>query len=172
MNYKSIIESLLFSWAEPVNIDDLSKMLKLNKKDTELILKELEEEYKRRDRGIRLVKTNNSFQLSSKPENYEYIKDFFKNKNEKSLSKPALETLSIIAYKQPVTKLEIEELRGVNCDGTIRSLTEIGLIEVSGTLDRIGHPKLYSTTDDFLKKFGIENLDELPNLENIGKEDI
>ena len=88
----------------------------------------------------------------------------------KNLSKPALETLSIIAYKQPVTKLEVEELRGVNCDSTIKGLLDFELIEVSGKLDRIGHPNLYSTTEKFLQKFGMENFEELPDLKELEEE--
>jgi len=166
---KSIIESILFVWGDPISLDDISKALELNKKYTSEILHEMMENYKDEKSGLRLREVDGKFQLGTKPENHVYLKRIIKEKNEKNLSKPALETLSIIAYKQPVTKIEIEELRGVNCDSTIKALTDFNLIEISGKLDRIGHPNLYSTTDKFLQKFGIKNLDELPDLEDLEK---
>ncbi|MGI5949662.1 SMC-Scp complex subunit ScpB [Peptoniphilus sp.] len=164
---KSIIESILFIWGEPISLEDLAKTLELKPYYLKSILYEMIEMYKDETSGLRLTVINDKYQLSTKPENYDYIKKITKEKNEKNLSKPALETLSIIAYKQPVTKVEIEELRGVNCDSTIKGLLDFDLIKVSGKLDRIGHPKLYSTTDKFLNKFGIKSLDELPNLDEI-----
>lgn len=162
---KSIIESLLFLWGDSVSFKDIKKSLDLEDEVLKEILEEMKREYEEDSRGIRLVETKGSYQFSTKPENYEFIKEFVEEKNKKNISRPSLETLSIIAYKQPVTKIEIEDLRGVNCDSTIKALMDLNLIEISGTLDRIGHPKLYRTTDYFLKKFGIKDLCELPNLE-------
>lgn len=164
---KSIIESILFIWGEPISLDDLARTLELKPAYLKSILYEMIEMYKDETSGLRLTVINDRFQLSTKPENYEYVKKITKEQNEKNLSKAALETLSIIAYKQPVTKVEIEDLRGVNCDSTIKGLVDFELIEVSGKLDRIGHPNLYSTTDKFLNKFGIKSLDELPNLDEM-----
>lgn len=164
---KSIIESILFIWGEPISLDDLAKTLELKPSYLKSILYEMIEMYKNETSGLRLTVINDKFQLTTKPENYDYVKKITKEQNEKNLSKAALETLSIIAYKQPVTKIEIEDLRGVNCDSTIKGLVDFELIEVSGKLDRIGHPNLYSTTDKFLNKFGIKSLDELPNLDEI-----
>lgn len=167
---KSIIESILFVWGDPISFEDISKALSLNKKYTREILYDMMENYKRDESGLRLREVDGKFQLGTKPENHEFLKKLIKEKNEKNLSKPALETLSIIAYKQPVTKIEVEELRGVNCDSTIKGLMDFDLIEISGKLDRIGHPNLYSTTDKFLQKFGIKNLEELPALEELEEE--
>lgn len=163
---KSVIESLLFLWGDSISIKDIEKCLNVKKDELKIILEEMKLEYENESRGLRLLEINDSYQISTKPENYEYIKYFVKEANEKNLTKPSLETLSIIAYKQPVTKMEIEEIRGVNCDSTIKGLLDSSLIEVAGTLDKIGHPNLYVTTDFFLKKFGIKNLDELPRLKD------
>ncbi len=130
----------------------------------------MKENYKDETSGLRLREVDGKFQLGTKQENEPYLKNLIQEKNEKNLSKPALETLSIIAYKQPVTKLEVEELRGVNCDSTIKGLLDFDLIEISGKLDRIGHPNLYSTTEKFLQKFGMENLEELPDLKELEEE--
>ncbi|MDO5715047.1 MAG: SMC-Scp complex subunit ScpB [Tissierellia bacterium] len=168
---KSIIESILYVWSDAILLKDLCQIFDVSKTDMKVIMDEMIGDYENEERGIRLVEIDGSYQFSTKPENYDYITDFVKERKEKSLTKPSLETLSIIAYKQPVTKLEIEELRGVKCDSTLKGLMELGLIEISGTLDRIGHPNLYSTTEEFLRKFGIKNLKELPQLEELVRED-
>lgn len=167
---KSIIESLLFLWGDPISIKDIEKCLKIDKKDLKMVLDQMKSEYEIESSGLRLIEVNESYQLSTKPENFDFIKDFVRESAEKNLTKPSLETLSIIAYKQPVTKMEIEDIRGVNCDSTIKGLLDSSLIEISGTLDRIGHPNLYVTTDFFLKKFGIKNLEELPSLEDLRRD--
>ena len=169
---KSIIESILFIWGEPISLEDLSKTLELKPFYLKSIHFEMMEVYKQETSGLRLTYINNKFQLSTKPENYHFVKKITKEKNEKNLSKPALETLSIIAYKQPVTKVEIEDLRGVNCDSTIKGLLDFELIKISGKLERIGHPNLYSTTDKFLEKFGIKSLEELPNLDELDNDEV
>ena len=148
---KSIIESILFIWGDPISLEDLASTLEFRKDYTREILMEMKENYKNETSGLRLREVDGKFQLGTKQENEPYLKNLIKEKNEKNLSKPALETLSIIAYKQPVTKVEVEELRGVNCD-------------------RIGHPNLYSTTDKFLQKFGMKNLEDLPDLKELEEE--
>ena len=167
---KSIIESILFIWGDPISLEDLASSLELRKDYAREILMEMKENYKNETSGLRLREVDGKFQLGTKQENEPYLKNLIKEKNEKNLSKPALETLSIIAYKQPVTKVEVEELRGVNCDSTIKGLLDFNLIEISGKLDRIGHPNLYSTTDKFLQKFGMKNLGELPDLKELEEE--
>lgn len=168
---KSVIESILFAWSDAVHIKDFVELLQVSREELKIVLEEMVKEYQSSSRGIRLMEIDGSYQLSTKPENYEYIQGFVKDKNEKNLSKPALETLSIIAYKQPVTKIEIEELRGVKCDSALKGLMDLGLITISGTLDRIGHPNLYCTTEEFLRKFGISSLKELPKLEELLREE-
>lgn len=164
-NLKGIIEGILFSWSEPLEIKEISETLEVSEAEVREALSRMEEEYKSSDRGLRLVRVENTVQLSTKPEHYPEIHRFFAEKKKKNLSNAGLEALSIIAYKQPVTRLEIEEIRGVNCDGIIRTLTESGYIEEVGRLDRPGKPKLYGTTPVFLKKFGLRSLKELPPME-------
>ena len=167
---KSIIESILFIWGDPISLEDIANTLELKKDYTREILLEMKENYKCDTSGLRLREIDGKFQIGTKQENEPYLKNLIKEKNEKNLSKPALETLSIIAYKQPVTKIEVEELRGVNCDSTIKGLLDFNLIEVSGKLDRIGHPHLDSTTDKFLQKVGMKSLEELPDLTGLEAE--
>ncbi|WP_115737012.1 SMC-Scp complex subunit ScpB [Peptoniphilus sp. oral taxon 386] len=161
----SIIEGILFAWAEPVSVIELSKVIGQSQNKIRGLLQIIKEKYEKADSGLRLVILNDSYQISTKPENYDYISEFVSGKNKKNLSNAALETLSIIAYKQPVTKLEVEEIRGVKCDSTIKALSELGLIEISGQLEKIGRPNIYITTDEFLKKFGLSSLEELPEIE-------
>lgn len=166
MNLNSIIESVLFAWAEPVSVSDFEKVLKVPSSKIREVLEELKEKYEDESSGLRIVKINDSYQLSTKITNYDYISQFVSTKNKKNLSTASLETLSIIAYRQPITKVEVEKIRGVKCDGTMKSLTDLGLIEITGQLDRIGKPNIYETTDEFLKRFGISSLSELPNIED------
>lgn len=161
----SIIEGILFAWSEPVSPEDLSFAMDLPIEEIKDTLDFMVEGYKDEDRGLRLIRVQGSYQLNTKPENYDYISKFVSNKNKKSLSNASLETLAIIAYKQPVTKVEVESIRGVKCDSTIRGLVDMGLIRVAGQLDKIGKPNIYETTDEFLKKVGIPDINQLPKIE-------
>ncbi|MDO5040770.1 MAG: SMC-Scp complex subunit ScpB [Peptoniphilus sp.] len=161
----SIIEGILFAWSEPVSIAELSKVLNTSQREVEDTMKAMTEKYERNDSGLRLMRLGDNYQLNTKPENYDYISKFVSDKNKRNLSNASLETLAIIAYKQPVTKVEIEEIRGVKCDSTVRGLLDMGLIKIDGQLDKIGRPNIYSTTEDFLRKFGISSLKELPQIE-------
>lgn len=163
---KSIIEGILFAWADPVNIADLSKVLEVSPSKIRELILAMQDDYEQEERGLRILQVNESFQLSTKPENYDYISEFVSTKNKKNLSNASLETLSIIAYKQPVTKIEVEEIRGVKCDSSIRALIELGLIEITGQLNKIGRPNIYETTEEFLKKFGLKSIDDLPEIED------
>ncbi|NMR95966.1 SMC-Scp complex subunit ScpB, partial [Vibrio parahaemolyticus] len=111
------------------------------------------------------IKINNSYQLATRPEHYDFIKSILISRNQRSLSNAALETLSIIAYKQPITKMEIDEIRGVKSDKSIETLLQKKLIKEAGRLERPGRPILYVTTDEFLKFFGIETIEDLPDIE-------
>lgn len=163
---KSIIEGILFAWADPVNIADLSKVLEVSPSKIRELILAMQDDYEQEERGLRILQVNENFQLSTKPENYDYISEFVSTKNKKNLSNASLETLSIIAYKQPVTKIEVEEIRGVKCDSSIRALIELGLIEITGQLNKIGRPNIYETTEEFLKKFGLKSIDDLPEIED------
>lgn len=164
---KSIIEALLFTWGDPLEIKDLSSILNVKEEELEQILKEMMDEFDFNRRGIRIVRINNSYQLCTRVEHYDWIKKLSNPKTSRNLSNAALETLSIIAYKQPIIKSDIEQIRGVRCDRALETLLERGLIDELGRLEKIGRPILYGTTDVFLRSFGLENIDELPELEDI-----
>ena len=132
------------------------------------ILKEMMEDFNNNEaRGLIIQRFGNSYQLTTKKENYEYIQCLLQNTVNKSLSTAAMEILSIIAYKQPVTKVEIELIRGVKCSQVVKGLLDKGLIREAGRLDKPGRPTIYATTDEFLRHFGLSSIDELPSLGNI-----
>ena len=161
---KSIIEAILFSAGRVVEAKELMAILELSNEDIDTILQNMKTEFEEQKRGIEIIKVDNGYQLCSKEEYYDYIYPIFDNRAKPNLSSAALETLSIIAYNQKITRAEIEQIRGVNSDGTIYKLLEYGLIEEAGRLDAPGRPTIYSTTKEFLKMFGISNLEELPEL--------
>lgn len=161
---KAIIEAILFSAGRVVETKELMAILELTSEDIDTILQNMKSEFNQQGRGIEIIKVNNGYQLCSKKEYYDYIYPIFDNRAKPNLSTAALETLSIIAYNPKITRAEIEQIRGVNSDGTIYKLLEYNLIEEVGKLDAPGRPTIYATTQEFLKMFGISNLDELPEL--------
>ena len=161
---KSIIESILFAAGRAVKITEFMSVLELGKDEIMPIMENLINEYKAKERGIEIIKINDGFQMCTKKENYEYLYQIFDKRSKPNLSNAALETLSIIAYNPKITRAEIENIRGVNSDGTIYKLMEYGLIESAGKLDVPGKPTMYKTTDNFLKTFGFTSLEELPDL--------
>ncbi|SES70181.1 condensin subunit ScpB [Natronincola peptidivorans] len=161
---KSILESILFVWSEPIAIKELSKALSLDIQEVETILRDMIDEFNYNKRGIQIIKMNDYYQLSTRPEHYSYINKLLAPKMSKGLTQAALETLAIIAYKQPITKIEIEELRGVKCDKALSTLQEKNLIEEQGRLDKIGRPIIYGTTIIFLKTFGLKSIEDLPDI--------
>lgn len=166
---KSIIESLLFVWGEPLSIQDISKITHIQNKEIVKLLDEMIEHYENSpDKGILIKEYNHKYQFTTKKENFNYVQSLFQTNERKTLSNAALETISIIAYKQPVSKVEIESIRGVKCSYIIRSLIDKGLIEEVGKLDKPGKPSIYGTTDEFLRHFGLKSINELPdaNFEN------
>lgn len=163
---KSIIEALLFTWGDPLELKDIASIIEKKENEVEKIIDEMINEFDYNRRGIRIMKVNNSYQLSTRPEHFEWIKKLSSPKFTKSLSNAALETLSIIAYRQPIIKSDIEAIRGVKCDKAIETLLERGLIIELGRLERVGRPILYGTTDLFLKTFGLESIEHLPPLED------
>jgi len=166
-NIKSIIEGLLFAFGEPLEIKEISKVLNLSVDEVNQCLEEMKLEFDEQNRGLRIIKINNSYQLATRPEHYDFIKSILISRNQRSLSNAALETLSIIAYKQPITKMEIDEIRGVKSDKSIETLLQKKLIKEAGRLERPGRPILYVTTDEFLKFFGIETIEDLPDIEKL-----
>lgn len=163
---KSIIEALLFTWGDPLSITDIANILEKDKRELSIIMQEMIDDFDYNMRGVRIIKINNSYQLGTRSEHYDWVKKLANQKPEKALSNAALETLSIIAYRQPVIKSDIEAIRGVRCDKVIETLLEKLLIEEVGRMDRVGRPILYGTTELFLKAFGLECLKDLPILKD------
>ena len=161
---KAIIEAILFSAGRTVETKELMAILELSNEDIDVILQSMKAEFEEQGRGIEIIKVNNGYQLCSKKEYYDYIYPIFDNRAKPNLSTAALETLSIIAYNPKITRAEIEQIRGVNSDGTMYKLLEYNLIEEAGKLEAPGKPTIYKTTPEFLKMFGISSLDELPEL--------
>ncbi|WP_373898402.1 SMC-Scp complex subunit ScpB [Haloimpatiens sp. FM7315] len=166
----SIIESLLFASGEPLKIKHISNILGSNVNLIGDVLEDMNKLYEDEARGIKLIKIEDSYQLVTKPDNSQYLQKLLNVNSKHSLSQAALETLSIIAYKQPVTRIEIEEIRGVKCDKAVTNLIEKDLIKECGRKDVPGRPILYATSDEFLKHFGLESLDKLPNLDKFTAE--
>ena len=161
---KMILEGVLFSMGESVEIGRLADVIEMDKKATRKILEEMSEDYKSDERGIMLTWFENAVQLCTKPEIYDSLIKIAKNPPRFQLTDTVLETLSIIAYKQPVTRIEIEKVRGVSCDHAINKLLEYDLIQELGRLDAPGKPLLFGTTEQFLRSFGVHSLDELPEI--------
>lgn len=169
---KSIIEAIMFAYSEPINITDLKNAIneELSSKEIEIMLNSLIVEYKENNRGIQIIKLQDKYQMCTNKEYSEFIKNMLEPKRKKTLSQATLETLTIIAYKQPITKVEIEEIRGVKSDKVIQTLLENELIYEAGRLEKIGKPIIYKTTNEFLKLLHIEKLEDLPPIENYENE--
>ena len=161
---KAVLEAVLFTMGEAVDTERLSTVLEIDKKATRELLLEMKEDYERENRGITLIELDDSFQMCTKPEMYEYLIKIAKTPRKYVLTDTLLETLSIIAYKQPITRAEIERVRGVSCDHAVNRLMEFGLITEIGRMDAPGKPLLFGTTEEFLRCFGVKSLEELPEL--------
>ena len=161
---QSIIEAMLFAAGREVTVKEITNVLELGAEDIDKIILNMKAEYEARNSGIEIIKVNDSYQLCTRKEFYEYIYPLFDNRSKPNISNAALETLSIIAYNPNVTRAEIEAIRDVNADGTVYKLLEFDLIEEAGKLDAPGRPTMYKVTSKFLKMFGIASLDELPEL--------
>ncbi len=169
MNIKPILESLLFVNEKPLDIKELAQILGLDKKEIEKNLEEIAREYQQRRAGICIVKVAGGYQMCAHPDNEEWIRKMYHERNRYRLSHASLETLAIVAYKQPITRPEIESIRGVNIDGVIRHLLELGLIKEGGRKEVPGRPFLYVTTRKFLEYFGLNSLEDLPKLEDFSE---
>ena len=169
--YFSIIESLLFVSGEPMKLKDIANVIECSINYTEDLLREIMFNYEEDIRGIKLININNEYQLVTKPQNSDYIRKILKTNIRQSLSQASLETLAIIAYKQPITRIDIDEIRGVKSDSAVSSLAERGLIEETGRLKVPGRPLLFCTTYEFLKQFNIKSLVELPSLALFANDD-
>lgn len=158
----AIIEAVLFAMGDSVELSKLSHVLEMPEDDIWEIIVKMNDKYKKQDRGIYIVELEDSVQLCTKPELYEYLIKVAKAPRKVVLTDTLIETLSIIAYKQPVTRLEVEKIRGVSCDHAINRLIEFNLIQELGRMDAPGRPLLFGTTEEFLRTFGVKSLGDLP----------
>lgn len=165
----SIIESILFVSGNEVAINDISEKLGVSDEEVLLTARELQNKYDLETSGINLLIFNNKLQFCSNPANGLSVETVLNPIKERELSKSMLETAAIIAYKQPVTRAELDQIRGVNSDYALQSLMKLEVVEVVGRKDAIGKPLLYGTTDKFLKRFQISSLDELPDVNELMK---
>ncbi len=164
---KSAFESMLFTWGDPLPAKDAADVMGIEISLAEELMRELMEEYEQEGRGIVIREINGAFQYVTREENASYIEKLCTPVKAKRLSQSALEVLAIVAYKQPVTKGEIEAIRGIKCDRVMEGLMAKGLVEAVGRSQAIGRPILYGTTDLFLQNFGFTTLKELPKIEDI-----
>ena len=168
---KAVLEAILFTLGDSVEISRLAEVIEENKKVTKELLEEMKQSYQTQEKGIELIELEDAVQLCTKNEMYEYLIKIAKTPRKHVLSDTMLETLSIIAYKQPVTKLDIERIRGVSCDFAVNRLLEYNLIQELGRLDAPGRPMLFGTTEQFLRSFGVKSLSDLPELNPVQVEE-
>lgn len=165
VNIECAIEGILFAAGEPVKCAKLATVLEVDIKEVEDAAKRLKESYDKNLRGLMMIEIDEGYQLCSRPEYYAYIQDILGEQRRQALSNAAMESLAIIAYKQPVTKGQVEFIRGVNSDGAVNRLVERGLVEECGRLDAPGRPILFRTTQNFLRCFGLKTPDQLPAID-------
>lgn len=164
------IECMLFVAGDPVAITELARVLDLPMPKTRNLLSEMEYSYRVEGRGVQLLVTHDTAQLVSNRDYIEEVKQLVNPDETKSVSQSLLETLAVIAYRQPVTRADVERVRGVRCDYAVTQLQKLGLIVEVGRKDVVGHPTLFGTTDKFLRQFGIHTVDEMPNFQHYSQE--
>lgn len=169
-NTKAVVEALLFASDKPLSIEQMRDVLDhLKAEEIRSLLAELKSEYETSCRGISITEVAGGFQMVTPSSFAPFLKKLYKGRSGEKLSKPALETLAIIAYKQPITKLEIESLRSVNVDGVISSLVEKNLIRITGRKKAPGRPFVFGTSKIFLEHFGLNSLDDLPKMDKFSE---
>lgn len=161
---QGVIEAILFTMGNSVELSRIAATIEEDEDTTREIIHHMIQQYDEENRGIQIIELDDSYQMCTKKEMYEYLIKIAKQPKRCVLSEVQLETLSIVAYKQPISRLEIEKIRGVKSDYAVNKLVEYGLIEECGRLDVPGHPIVFGTTEEFLRRFSIQNLDELPSL--------
>jgi len=164
---KSIIEAVIFASSEPVSVDQLARLIEVDQEIVERLVNELQQEYDTMRRSFQIVEVANGFQICTRDEYASWIRNFYTTEISSRLSVSALEALAIIAYRQPVTRAEIEEIRGVNSDSVLHTLLERNMIKVIGRKRAPGKPMIYGTTTEFLLHFGLRDLSELPSIDEI-----
>ncbi len=168
---QSAAEALLFAVGEPIEISRMSSVLEVDEATLTKIIETLRDDYSFNRRGIRIVKLDGAYQMCSAPNYADYVRKAMETRKPPKLSQSLLEVLSVVAYRQPVTRAYVEQVRGVDCTYSISSLLDKGLIKEAGRLDVPGKPILYRTTKDFLRVFGLESLNELPELPDFAEEE-
>ena len=174
---RSYVEALIFAAPEPISRSDIKKALtenifdQIQPQDVDTAIEELHQRYQSEEYAFHLIEIGEKYQFLTKGAYHRLIEDYLRLSKGKRLSKAALETLSIIAYKQPVVKSEIEQIRGVNCDYTIQKLLEKELIEIQGRSDGPGRPLLYGTSEKFMNYFGLKSIKDLPQLKDFEKQE-
>lgn len=161
---EAVIEAILFTMGESVEVSRLAEVIEEDVKTTRAIIQEMKTRLEVENRGISIIELEDAYQMCTKGEMYEYLIKIAKTPKKYVLTDALLETLSIIAYKQPITRLDVEKVRGVNSDHAVNRLVEFGLVKEIGRLDAPGRPLLFGTTEEFLRSFGVHSLDELPSL--------
>ena len=172
MNLKAVIEGLLFVVGDDgLDLDEISKILEISKDETKELIKELQNDYQSSDRGIRIDFLGDKLKLTTKKEHNMYYQKLLTTEDNNNLSQAALETLAIIAYNQPITRVKVDELRGISNNHIIRKLVAKGLIKEGGRSNMPGRPILYETTSEFLDYFGLSSIDELPDMRDFLEEE-
>lgn len=161
---QGIIEAILFTMGESVELEKLAKVIEHDEETTRKIIHNMMDRYQGEERGVTIIELNDSFQMCTKKDAYEYLIKIARQPKRYVLTDVLLETLSIIAYRQPVTKIEIEKIRGVKSDHAVNKLVEYELIEEVGRLDVPGRPILFGTTEEFLRRFSVSSLSDLPEI--------
>ena len=168
---ESIIEAILFTMGDSVEVSKIASAIEQDVPTTEKLIHNMMDKYQKEERGIRIIELDHAYQLCSKPEMYEYLIRIAKQPKKHVLTDVLLETLSIIAYKQPVTKQEIDKIRGVKSDHAVNKLVEYNLVQELGRLDAPGRPIVFGTTEEFLRNFGVDSTDNLPEISPVKMED-
>lgn len=166
---QAITEAVLFAAGDAVELDRLADIVDVDKKSLREILSKMMADYNYERRGIHIIRMEDSYQMCTRGEYYEYVSRLAEPPRKQNLSNAALEVLSIVAYRQPVTRSSIEHIRGVNCDYIVNRLIERNFIEEKGRLDAPGRPILFGTTQHFLRSFGVESLEDLPEFDSLGE---
>lgn len=159
---EAAIEAILFAMGDSVELGKIAKAIEQDEDTTRKLIYDMMDQYRREERGIQIMELEDAYQLCTKSEMYEYLIRVAKQPKKIVLTDVVMETLSIIAYKQPITKMEIEKIRGVKSDHAVNKLIEYNLVKELGRLDAPGRPLVFGTTEDFLRHFGIHSLEELP----------
>ncbi len=165
MNHKYAIEAILFAVGSPVELKQIANAIELSEEMTQEIVLQLKEEYIKKKRGFNIIESENKYQICTNSVYYDTIKKIYEKPQKNELTPTMMETLAIIAYKQPITKSEIDEIRGVSSISPVNRLIEYGLVEEKGRLEQIGRPIILGTTDEFLRYFGITSMEELASID-------